>query len=200
MADSRQKLGPHFKELGGPDWCGGYKFFLVIWRFKFNSEAVLIDVSWKSRLCWEVELILLSHWLTRLDFWRKPELLHPWHFSEYDLCGHASLYLSDLLLTVVTTNCDLFHAATHSLLTSIAPSLLLIWATLCHILGTQTSQLHSPFPAEQPLLLFLSRTVTASVSVLETVFQDLGGGGAYVAGEPHKAWPRLLRIGGPSLV
>ncbi len=30
-----------------------------------------------SRLCWEVELILLSHWLTCLDFWRKPELLHP---------------------------------------------------------------------------------------------------------------------------
>jgi hypothetical protein len=39
----------------------------------------------KSRLCWEVELILLSHWLTRLDFWRKPELLHPRHVSEYGL-------------------------------------------------------------------------------------------------------------------
>ncbi len=23
----------------------------------------------KSQLCWEVELILLSHWLSRLDFW-----------------------------------------------------------------------------------------------------------------------------------
>ncbi len=39
----------------------------------------------KSRLCWEVEIILLSHWLTRLDFWRKPELLHPRHVSEYGL-------------------------------------------------------------------------------------------------------------------
>jgi hypothetical protein len=39
----------------------------------------------KSRLCWEVEIILLSHWLTRQDFWRKPELLHPRHVSEYGL-------------------------------------------------------------------------------------------------------------------
>jgi hypothetical protein len=36
--------------------------------------------------------------------------------------------------------------------------------------------LHPPLPAEHPLLPLLSRVVMTSLSVLETLFQDLGGG------------------------
>jgi hypothetical protein len=48
-------------------------------------------------------------------------------------------------------------------LTSTAPSPLLVGATLCHVPGTQASQLHPPLLTELPLLPFLSSTVTTSL-------------------------------------
>ncbi len=68
------------------------------------------------------------------------------------------------------------HTAAPPHPTYTAPSPLLVRATLCHIPGAQAPQLHPPLPAEHPLHSFLfSRAVMTSLSVLETLFQDLGG-------------------------
>ncbi len=93
------------------------------------------------------------------------------------------------------------HAQPHTPLHPHCSQPLLVCATLCHNTGTQASQLHPPLPAKHPLLPFLSRAVTTSLSVLETLFQDLGGRGDQCSRQPHKGQSAqiVMNLGGPSL-